>query len=254
MTQLQSSALKKTGMKLAQALTLAGVLAVSGQAAAQTSSKAEAPLWYVQGQGSVLQDLEPSVTAKLGGPVSLTGTQSLSSGRAASLAVGRQMSYVKDNGDAVPLRLEVEAWAGRYDRSSVSLGMLTVKPNDRIDADVQFLNAAVRLMGTDEKYKATNSPAGQLWLKVGIGYGSVSYPDGSGNAGCRCLRSAKGSGASQQLQVSYERYLNEDIVVFGQVGRVWLPSAASALVAGSQTSYERLTVDAASLGLRYLFR
>jgi hypothetical protein len=248
-------ATQKLTLKRSFTTVFAGLLLTQHLVFAQSAPNHEDAFWYVQGQISTLSDhKDASFQAALGGPVRVDGSQALNNGRSGSLAVGRQMTYRDDNGDKIPLRLELESWSGRYARERVSLGVRTETVNDQVRFNVIFLNAAIRLAESEKKYAETLSPVGQFWLKAGVGLGTGKYPDTTYNFGCACMRAADSRAASYQLQLIYEVQSSKNVQIFGQLGRVWLPSVGTEIgLGGSQTRYQKLGTDTVSLGLRYAF-
>jgi hypothetical protein len=246
---------QKRKIKRSLELVLAGLLFTHQVAFAQNASKNEDAFWYLQGQASTLSGNETaSFQTALGGPVRINGSQVLNDGRSGSLALGRQKTYRKDNGDEIPLRLELELWSGRFSRERALLASRMETLNDQVQFSVTFLNAAIRLLESEKKYADTVLPVGQVWLKAGVGLGSGKYNDATANFGCNCMRAADSRATSFQLQLSYERQIGQNTQLFGQFGRVWLPAVSSEMsLGGSQTRYDRLGTNALTVGLRYAF-
>ena len=151
---------------------LAGVLALGpsalapGSALAQTRPERSADLsWYAQAGAAFAPDRKPrKLEAHLGGPVTLRGTIDESESYGASVVVGREIASI---GDKPVLRLEAEARADTAVREHLTLGALSLRPDDRIVTGAALANVGLRL------FQAGDTSA---WVFGGAGIGFTHYP------------------------------------------------------------------------------
>lgn len=228
----------------ATGLAISAPLLVCAQTAEQQN-----PSWYLQGAVGAWAPQKQSLHVDLGGPVSLTGQVHYDSGLSGALALGRQSWTEFKEGSPVPVRLELEGWRGSVNRRSVDLGVLQVRPDDKLRANALFLNGWIRVH-RGEDMDAQRQALWSLWLGAGTGYASVKYPEAAAIAGCNCLRAASQNGAAWQLKLSLERQLSERTRLLAQLGQVYLPAVKTTGDLVPQTAYARLQGPTLSLGVR----
>lgn len=254
---------------------LRAVVLIAAMAAAAVSSaqdrKERDPreFAYVQVAGGMALSSSADLNVGLGGRVRLPGEATYGSGGLLGLTLGYQFLREEDRKpqasaaggkqkEPQPWRAELELWNAAVTRDSIRVGTESVHPKDRIQPRVLFVNLAMPISESEERYaskdpKRPPQPLWRTWLGAGIGLAHLSYPNASALSGCNCLREASGSGAAFQVKLQAERQIGEDTYLFGQIGRVWLPSVTATQGAQS-TEYGRWGVNNLQLGVRWVFR
>jgi hypothetical protein len=225
-------------------LALGATMSAPDGARAQTQAKRSADLsWYAQAGAAFTPDRKPrKLEAYLGGPVTLRGTIDESESYGASVVVGREIASI---GDKPVLRLEAEARADAAVREHLTLGALSLRPDDRIVTGAALANVGLRL------FQAGDTSA---WVFGGAGVGFAHYPDLSAQTRCKCLSDALGLGIAFQAKGQLEHALSDRVSIYAQGAYLWLPRMKWSEAKPAFTRYERLSYPSASVGLRYVFR
>lgn len=230
---------------------------------------------YLQLAGGAALSSSADIDVGLGSIVKLPGSARYDRGSLWGVTLGRQFLREEDEQEKQkraqaskaagekpqepqPMRVELEFWNAAVKRNTITLAAETVHPNDKIKPRVLFVNLAVPIAESDEQYppedpKRKPEPLWRTWLGAGIGYASLSYPSASAISGCNCLREASGNGLAYQLKLQAERQIGENTYLFGQIGRVWLPSVSVAQ-GTIRTEYGRWGVNNLAIGVRWVFR
>ena len=257
-------------------ITTAVAGALVGTCAAQEKKERDPREFiYLQLAGGVALSSSNSVNVGLGSSVQLPGSASYDRGSLWGVTLGYQFLREEDEQKRLerevkakaegkkleepqPVRAELEWWNAAVKRNTVHVAAETVHPNDTVKPRVLFLNAAMPIAESDEQYqpedpKRKPEPLWRTWLGVGVGYANLSYPSASALSGCNCLREASGHGLAYQIKLQAERQIDENTYLFGQIGRVWLPSVST--TQGAQTTeYGRWGINNLAIGVRWAFR
>ena len=222
--------------------------------------------------GRALQYTSP-IHVNLGAGVKLLGQSSYDDGNVLGFTLGRQFLREEDDKekqlriDALkrgekyelpkPKRVELEFWNATVNRHTVKLATLTAHPNDQIKPRVLFVNAAIPIAESEEQYQPEDpnrksEPLWRSWLGVGVGFANLSYPSASVISNCNCLRAASDTGLAFQIKLQVERQVDENTYLFGQIGRIWLPSVTT-VEAAQRTEYGQLRFNNISIGVRWIF-
>ena len=216
---------------IAHAVRLA---ALAASLAASAGAFAAQPGYYAGVHGGVnnLEDWSANVT--LGPGVNLPGNLALDNGTHFGLIVGRQTENA---------RFELELQGGKFDITSIQLGLLqqNVAASGRYEA---FTLNAYRTHAFAERVTG--------YAGLGIGWGRASLPAMGFTAGCNCFAPASKGGLAYLGRLGVEYRLGDRHNVFAQYTFLRLPKVNSGGGTPS-TEYGRKSVGIAGVGYRYLF-
>jgi hypothetical protein len=212
--------------------------------------------WYLQGSIHQIAGSTSPVTLNMGGPVILDGQQNIGSGTGLSVTLGKQFASRKDDGTTSNAwRVEIEALRATLRRTDASVGTLVFSTDDSIRVNALFLNAAYQLTQSAALYGATRSSIWRTWLGAGIGIAETDIAKANNTpAGCNCFNPVKSSGPAYQVKLAVERQISSDNwFMYGQLARIWLPSASTPSATLPQTLYGKLSGNTISFGVLKLF-
>lgn len=172
-------------------------------------------------------------TVNFGAGVQVNGGVSLDGGVHGGIALGRQTENA---------RFEVEYQHGRFDVTRQDLGAFTQASAREGHYDALTLNA-YRTFVVNDKFTA--------FAGAGIGWGSVSMPQGSPIGTCNCFVAASKSGFLYQGRLGGEYLMGGGHHLLAQYTWLSLPRASSGGTPG--ISYPRRGVNLLSIGYRKTF-
>lgn len=213
-------------IRLREIAAVAGALAVSWAQAAE-------PVPYVSIQLGANDLSSWPATVNFGAGAQTGGSLSLDRGAHAGVALGRQTEKA---------RFEVEYQHGRFDVTRQNLGAFTQATTGDGHYDALTLNA-YRTFAINANFSA--------FAGAGIGWGSVSMPQGSMIGACNCFPAASKGGLLYQARLGGEYLIGNGHHLFTQYTWLSLPRSSSGSTPG--VSYARRGVSALTVGYRKTF-
>lgn len=177
-----------------------------------------------------------------GGAISIPFTGSVDQGTGVGVSVAAGFETALGGGDFPPVRLEAQYTGLRIRRDSISAGLLTVTPRDKISVDAGLANLRLRLLGNDRF---------GIWAGGGAGYAWISVPDAGKFAACGCLAPAKGKGLAYQVQLAGEYRLSGKTGLFVEAAATRLPGASVSGQGAPAMVYPAFWQPTASIGVRF---